>query len=127
MNAEAVAHRIQPIGTIEVRDASASAAVRSGEDVYKAQCAACHATGAAGAPKFADTGAWGPRLAAGYDGLLNSALKGKGAMAPQGGGDFSDYEIGRAVVYMANHAGGSLAEPKPPAGAASAPDGAASK
>lgn len=127
MNAEAIARRIQPIGTIEVRDASAGAAVRSGEDVFKAQCAACHATGAAGAPKLGDGGAWAPRLTAGYDGLLNSALKGKGAMAPQGGGDFSDFEIGRAVVYMANQGGGKLAEPKPPAGAASAPDGAASK
>ena len=32
-----------------------------------------------------------------------------GAMAAQGGGEFSDYEIGRAIVYMANQAGGKLA------------------
>jgi hypothetical protein len=36
----------------------------------------------------------GAAHATGYDALLHSALKGKGAMAPQGGGDFSDYEIG---------------------------------
>jgi hypothetical protein len=41
-------------------------------------------------------------------------LKGKGAMGAQGGGDFEDLEIGRAVVYMANNAGGKLAEPKKP-------------
>ena len=45
-------------------------------------------------------------------------------MAPQGGGEFSDFEIGRAVVYMANKAGGKFEEPKPPAAAASAADGA---
>jgi cytochrome c5 len=55
--------------------------------------------------------------------LLASALKGKGAMGAQGGGDFSDVEIGRAVVYMANQGGGKLEEPKvavaaPPAQAA---------
>ena len=51
---------------------------------------------------------------------MNSSLKGKGAMSPQGGGEFSDFEIGRAVVYMANQSGGKLAEPKAPAAAASA-------
>ena len=52
--------------------------------------------------------------------LLNSALKGKGAMAAQGGGEFSDFEIGRAVVFMANKGGAKFDEPKPPAAAASA-------
>ncbi len=57
-------------------------------------------------------GAWGPRIATGYDALLHSALAGKGAMGPQGGGDFTDLEIGRAVVYMANKSGGKFDEPK---------------
>ncbi|MEN9539843.1 MAG: hypothetical protein RLZZ126_2078, partial [Pseudomonadota bacterium] len=88
----------------------------------------CHATGAANAPKFADAGAWGARIKTGYEALLTSALKGKGAMAAQGGGDFEDLEIGRAVVFMANAAGGKLAEPKAPAAAvAAAPAAAASK
>jgi hypothetical protein len=42
-------------------------------------------------------------------------------MPKQGGGDYSDYEIGRAVVYMADHGGAKFEEPKPPAPAASAP------
>jgi cytochrome c5 len=88
--------------------------LRTGEQVYKAQCAACHATGAAGAPKLGDAAAWGPRIKTGYDALLNSALKGKGAMAAQGGGEFSDLEIGRAVVYMANQGGAKFDEPKAP-------------
>jgi len=112
LSEEAVLRRIQPVGTVELRDMSNPATLRTGEQVFTAQCAACHATGAAGAPKLGDNAAWAPRLAQGYDALLNSALKGKGAMGPQGGGDFTDFEIGRAVVYMANQSGGKLAEPQ---------------
>ena len=107
---EAVAARLQKVGSVEIRDANRE--LKSGEDVYKAQCTACHSVGAAGAPKFANAGAWGARIKTGYESLLNSALKGKGAMGAQGGGDFDDVEIGRAVVYMANAAGAKFAEPK---------------
>jgi cytochrome c5 len=117
---EATARRIQPVGTIELRDAAAPAVLRAGDQVYKAQCAACHDSGAAGAPKLGDNGAWAARLGSGYEALLTSALKGKGAMAAQGGGEFSDFEIGRAVVYMANQSGGKLAEPAAPAASAAA-------
>ena len=120
LGAEAVARRIQPIGSIEVKDASDVATLKTGEQVYAAQCSACHATGAAGAPKFGDTAAWAPRIQTGYEALLGSALKGKGAMGAQGGGDFSDLEIGRAVVHMANAGGAKFDEPKAPAAAASA-------
>ena len=109
---KATAMRIQKIGAVEVRDANRP--LKAGAEVYKAQCAACHDAGAAGAPKFADAGAWGARLGQGLEGLVNSALKGKGAMGAQGGGDFEDFEIGRAVVYMANAAGAKFAEPKKP-------------
>jgi len=120
LNEEAVARRIAPLARVVLKDASSPGALKSGEEVFKAQCSACHATGAAGAPKVGDAAAWGPRVGAGYDALLNSALKGKNAMSPQGGGDFSDFEIGRAVVYMANQGGAKFAEPKAPAAAASA-------
>ncbi len=109
---EAVEARIQKVGVVEIKDANRAA--RSGDEVYKAQCAACHAVGAAGAPKFGDAGAWGARIAKGYDTLLTSALKGKGAMGAQAGGEFEDFEIGRAVVHMANSAGGKFTEPKKP-------------
>ncbi len=111
---EAVAMRIQKVGAVQVKDANRAA--RSGEDVFKAQCSACHASGAAGAPKFGDAGAWSARIGKGYDALLTSALKGKGNMGPQGGGDFEDFEIGRGVAYMANAAGAKFAEPKKPEG-----------
>lgn len=109
---KSVSERLQKVGAVEIRDANR--ALKGGEDVFKAQCAACHATGAAGAPKLGDKGAWAARIKSGYDALLTSALKGKGAMAPQGGGDHNDTEIGRAVVYMANAAGAKFAEPKAP-------------
>lgn len=117
---QAIAKRIQPLGRVEIRDASDVASLKTGEQVYQAVCTACHGAGAAGAPKTGDTAAWAPRLATGYEALLNSALKGKGAMGAQGGGDFSDYEIARAVVWLANQGGGKFEEPQPPAAAASA-------
>ena len=115
----ATAIRIQRVGTVELRDANRPLA--TGDAVYTAQCAACHATGLVGAPKFGDAAAWAPRIGTGYETLLTSALKGKNAMGAQGGGAFSDVEIGRAVVHMANAAGGKLAEPAAPAAAGAAP------
>lgn len=117
---EAIAARIAPVGEVKVKAAGDAAAMQSGEQVFKAQCAACHAAGLAGAPKVGDAAAWGPRVKTGFDALLNSALKGKGAMGAQGGGDFSDFEVARAVVYMANQGGAKFDEPKMPAAAASA-------
>ncbi len=113
----AVAERLLKVGTVEIRDANRPLA--SGEDVYKAQCTACHATGVSGAPKSGNAGDWAPRITKGFDTLLTHALKGFNAMAPQGGGNFSDLEIARAVVYMANGAGAKFAEPAAPGGAAS--------
>jgi cytochrome c5 len=120
LEAQAVAKRIQPVGKVEIKDLSDTASLKTGEQVFQAQCSACHATGAAGAPKFGDEAAWGPRIKQPFETLLNSALHGKGNMGPQGGGDFSDFEIARAVVYMANHGGAKFEEPKAPAAPASA-------
>jgi cytochrome c5 len=49
--------RIQKVGAVEIRDANRE--LKSGEEVFKAQCTACHTSGAAGAPKFGDA-AHGP-------------------------------------------------------------------
>ena len=109
-SAQSIDQRIQKVGKLEVSDNSPRAA-HSAEEVYKAQCAACHASGAAGAPKFGDAAAWAPRIKQGLEALEHSALKGKGAMPPQAGGQFDDTEIARAVVYMANAAGAKFEEP----------------
>ena len=117
---QAVEARIRPVGMVEVKDATDVASMKTGEQVFGAQCTTCHTAGLLGAPKFGDATAWAPRIKTGYDALLHSALAGKGQMPPQGGGDFSDYEIGRAVVYMADKGGATFPEPSPPAAAASA-------
>jgi cytochrome c5 len=118
------AQRIQRIGMVELRDANRP--LSSGQEVYAAQCTACHAAGLVGAPKSGDAAAWAPRIAKGYETLLKHALEGFGAMGAQGGGAYSDIEIGRAVVHMANAAGGKFAVPEAPAaGAAEAPAAAA--
>ena len=125
LTAEAVAKRLQPVGRVEIKDATDTASFKSGEQVYAVQCAACHTAGVAGAPKLGDAAAWGPRLKTGYEALMTSALKGKGAMGAQGGGDYNDVEIGRAVVYLANQSGGKLEEPKVAAAAPVVPAAAA--
>ena len=128
LSASAVATRIAPVASDAVFDASAPVVFKTGQQVFEAQCTTCHTAGLLGAPKFGDASAWGPRVGKGYDALLQSALHGKGNMPAQGGGDFSDFEVGRAVVYMANHGGGKLAEPvAPAASAASAAASGASK
>jgi cytochrome c5 len=118
-----VAQRIQKIGMVEIRDVNRP--LRTGEEVYKGQCIACHGTGAAGSPKFGDAAAWGPRIQTGFDALWHSALKGKNAMPAQSGGDFKDIEIARAVVYMTTAAGGKFPEPPVPAAADTAAPAAA--
>jgi cytochrome c5 len=120
MGEEAIAQRLQRVGTVTLKDASAPAVLRTGEQVVAAACGACHNTGAAGAPKTGDAAAWAPRIKTGYEALLTSALKGKGAMPAQGGGEFSDFEVGRAVVHLVNNSGGKFDEPKAPAAASAA-------
>lgn len=120
MGAEAVAARIQPVGSVKIAEAGGAGGAQSGEEVFKARCAACHASGAMGAPKFGDAGAWAPRIQQGLQALVSSALNGKNQMPKQGGGDLSDLEIARGVVYMANASGAKFEEPKAAAGAAPA-------
>lgn len=68
---------------------------------YRTACAACHATGAAGAPKMGDKAAWKARIKTGMKTMVTNAIKGKGAMPPKGGRmDLSDAKIKAAVNYM---------------------------
>ena len=106
---KAIAERIQKVGSIELRDANR--VMKTGEQVFNAQCTACHTAGALGAPKLGDAAAWAPRVKTGFEALLQSALKGKGNMGAQGGGSLDNFEIARAVVYMATAGGAKFAEP----------------
>jgi cytochrome c5 len=118
---EAIAARLRPVADegYTLKDSSAPKQLQSGETVFKAVCSACHATGAAGAPKVGDAGAWSARIAQGESTLFDHAIKGIRAMPAKGGNpDLDDVEVQRAVVYMANQSGGNLKEPKAPAAAA---------
>ncbi len=123
----AIAERIAPVGKVAVAKAGAKAAVpRSGKEVVAAVCGACHATGALNAPKIGSAEAWQPRLdaAGGVDGLLKTAIAGKGAMPPRGGSDASDQELRNAIEYMLKEsgveAGAATAAAKPAAPAPAA-------
>lgn len=80
--------------------AAGDAVKADGKKIYDTACALCHASGAAGAPKFGDKAAWAPRIKQGMDTLYTNALKGKGGMPPKGGSSASDDEIKAAVDYM---------------------------
>ena len=130
MSEEAVNDRIKPVAHLELKDANAPRVFKTGEQLYKEVCATCHAAGIAGAPKFGDAASWGPRLPQGLDGLTKVALAGKGGMPARGGtspDDVSDYELERAIVYMANSGGAKFQEPAAPAGGAAAPAASATE
>jgi len=116
MTPEAIADRLRPVGTVVLAEGNGARALQSGESVYKLACSACHAAGVAGAPKTGDVGQWSPRLAQGYDTLVKHAVEGFKGMPPKGGNASLDpIEVARAVVYMANLAGGKFKEPAVPA------------
>jgi cytochrome c5 len=92
--------------------ASAAYGDRSGKDVVDTVCAACHASGANGAPRIGDRAAWSVRAARGLTGLTQSALNGIREMPAHGGNPgLSDVEIERAITYMVNASGGHWSEP----------------
>ena len=93
--------RVAPVASVMVVKSSAASGPRSGEQVFKSVCAACHETGAAGAPRKGDKAAWAPRVGQGIAGLLKSATAGKGGMPPKGGAsDLSEAELKSAIEYL---------------------------
>jgi len=100
--AEAPSAAAAPAAAPAVAAAAPAGGKPDGKKVYDTACMACHATGAAGAPKFGDKAAWAPRLKTGADALYASALKGKGAMPPKGGNAaLPEADVKAAVDYMA--------------------------
>jgi cytochrome c5 len=108
---EAVNARIQPVARVELGAPSAAPGARAAADIVKNTCAACHQTGAANAPKVGDAQDWAPRIKTGLNAMVQSVIKGKGAMPPKAGDpSLTDNEIHNAVVLMANQAGGKFKE-----------------
>lgn len=105
---------IKPVGEVNIGTAPAApsaapvaaAGPRSGEEVFNAHCAACHATGAAGAPKVGDSAAWAPRAAQGIDTLLSHATNGLNMMPPKGTCTAcSEEELKGAIEFMLSKSG----------------------
>ena len=100
------AENIKPVAAVEVAAASAEHVEKSGAEVVKAVCSMCHATGLMSAPKIGDKAQWEPRIAQGYETLVQHAKEGIRSMPARGGNpDLSDAEIAGAVAEMANQAG----------------------
>jgi cytochrome c5 len=114
---DVVAGNLEPVGHVNVAGESSSepapapageamAAVepKSGDQVYNGSCAACHATGAAGAPKVGAAADWADRKTKGIDGLLATAISGLNAMPPRGlCMACSDDELRAAIEYMVDN------------------------
>jgi cytochrome c5 len=123
MSSEEVGKRIRPVAEVALGAAGpAGKLLKTGEEVYRSVCMACHATGIAKAPKFGDRRDWARRVGEGQKKLVQTAIKGAGPMPARGGAfDLSDIEVERAVVYMANAAGAKFREPAAAAPAGPAP------
>jgi len=97
---------IKPDTTASAGAAGAVAAMpKTGEELFKQTCRACHGTGIAGAPNAGDKAVWGPRIAQGKDTLYHHAMAGyqgkTGVMPPKGGRtDAPDDLVKQAVDYM---------------------------
>lgn len=105
--ADKIRDRIKPVGTVCVGAECGGAAVaaagpRSGEEIYKTTCTACHSVGLLGAPKTGDKAAWDARLKPGINAALAIAKKGLNAMPPKGNCmNCSDDELLAAIKHMA--------------------------
>jgi cytochrome c5 len=113
---EAVAARLQPVGRVEIGAPAAKPGARSGEEIVKTVCAACHEAGIANAPKIGDKARWSQLAKEGLPKLVATAAQGtpKG-MPPRGGAaDLTDTELARAIAFMANKSGANLKEPAAP-------------
>ena len=102
-SSEEISKRIKPVAQLHIGDGAAAApsGPRSGEDVYKASCFACHGTGAMGAPKTGDAAEWEKRMAKGLDQVVANAINGFNTMPPRGTcAACSDDELKAAVEFM---------------------------
>ena len=102
---KAVIDRIKPFGEVNIGTAPVAVASSGadGKGTYTASCSACHASGAAGAPKLGDKAAWKARIAKGMSQLNDSGINGVPgtAMSAKGGNaSLSDDAVKAAVKYM---------------------------
>lgn len=108
---EDIAMRLKPVVTIDDIMAGISAgssddsAEKTPKQLYTSACLACHLSGVADAPKVGDTAAWQGRFANGIEGLLSTAISGKGAMPANGGSAYSEEQLRSVIEYMIAESG----------------------
>jgi cytochrome c5 len=106
-----ISMRIEPVITLASIQANAAGsgsgdtASQSPKQLYEGACMACHAVGVAGAPKTGDNAAWQARMGVGIDGLLSSAISGKGAMPPKGGSTYTDEQLRSTIEFILGKSG----------------------
>lgn len=119
---------VKPYAQLTVVDANAPRVLLTGEQVFNQVCTTCHSVGALGSPKFGDKAAWAPRIAKGYQTLIDHALHGFNKMPARGGDpNLQDIEVERAIAYMADAAGANFKAPEPAAVPAAGATPAANK
>jgi len=102
------------LGGFWLAGGAAAQSAKTGEQVYKEVCMACHAAGVANAPKFGDRKAWAPLIAEGQAVLTAHAWVGVRGMPARGGNPaLSLEEFSRAAAHMARAAGGGWKDPDP--------------
>ncbi|MCZ8294695.1 MAG: c-type cytochrome [Hylemonella sp.] len=96
--------------------AQTAPALKSGEQVYRETCMACHGPdvnpGLPNVPRMGDKKAWSKLIAEGQHVLTAHAWVGVRAMPPKGGrNDLSLEEFARAAAWMARGSGGNWQDP----------------
>ncbi len=109
---EAIAIYLKTVPPVEPKKKTTKVTSDTGKKLYTKVCAACHTTGAAGAPKIGDSAAWAPRIAVGMDALYKNAINGINSMPPKGTCmTCSDADIDAAVDYIIAQSKGKPGEP----------------
>jgi len=105
-NTARVEANLKPVAEVNAGKVATGPVVRSGKEIYDGLCVNCHGSGVLGAPKSGNKGDWQPRLAKGFDTLLNNALNGLNAMPPKGGDPtLSKADLEKAIIYMLEQSG----------------------
>lgn len=92
--------------------AETAGGLKSGEQVYRETCIACHGPGLAGAPRVGDRRIWGKLASEGQAVLTAHGWVGVRAMPPRGGrNDLSLEEFARALAWMVRESGGNWQDP----------------
>lgn len=96
-----------------VESAPAQEAPRA-QAIYLQTCAACHAQGAANAPKFGDKATWKKLGNEGFVHVAAHGWLGTGGMPPRGGRtDITLEDFSSVVAYMGRSGGVDWKEPDP--------------